>query len=231
MEINVYTHSYSDMVPTMKIKVYHNGIKISRIPIGCESVIQMPDDLKEGDVLEFKLQYFKARVIFSSQQSNYFVYWDVPANPVKKQIKLMFTNCLKVIEVDEETFAEPHKYFKVEKPSKVAPNAFINIVGLAVSICFIVASMLFTASSETWRDFAMIFGISGAFRFLSFVLSKEIYRSSGFQSALFFSIIGIIIVLAHGAMPYAFTILALAIFSAISIKAHVYYTKGSEVAF
>lgn len=231
MTIKVYTHYHSDVVHSMKLNVLFNGKKINAIPLACVSEVQLPETAKEGDVLEFKSFYFRAKVAIKPQLTNYFVYWDVPSDQMRKQLKLMFTNCLKVIAVDEVTFAEPQKYFKSEKPSKVAPNQFVNIVGLIVSIFFIAASVLFTASSETWRDFAMIFGVSGAFRFGSFVLSKEIYKSSGFQSALIFSIIGIVLVLSHDSIPVAYVILALAIFLSILAKAHMYYIKGSDIAY
>lgn len=231
MKIQVYTHSYSEIVPTMKIKVYFNGKRIQVIEIGCESEIELPVGAQDGDLIEFKLQYFKAKIVYSSAKTHYFIYWDVPANPIRKQLKLLFTNCLRVISVDKETFAQPHVFFKVESPSQVVPNAFINIVGLAISSYFIFASILLAEGSETWRDFAMIFGLSSAFRFLSFAFSKNIYRSSGFQSTLIFSIIGIVIVLAHGSLPISHSISALAIFAAITAKAHMYYVQGREVAF
>jgi len=231
MNINIYAQSYTNAIPIARLKVYLNGEKIDTIPIGGVSRIQLPEKAREGDILEFKLQYFKAAILISGNDANYFVYWDLPANAIKSQLKLMFTNCLRVMAVSEETFRIPEEYFQIEKPLKVKPSSFINVVALLLSLYFIMASIVFTENPETWRNFAMVFGIAGMFRFLSFVFSKEIFRSSGFQSAAFFSLVGSILIFVGASLPASHAISIFVIFAALFAKAFMYYRQATDVAY
>ena len=186
MATNIVIVPFRDLFSLASIRVYVNGKKIGRLPVGFEHEIET----KLGDRISFRIQYFRADFVVSDENNNLIVYWDVPANAIKGQLKMMFTNCLKVISVDAASFSNPSIVYKHQSASnKIKVDGFLSISGALLALSLIYFSVVYNDLPEWWTNLAMAIGIAGIFRFLSFVFSKTVSKYSFLSAFVLFSLV------------------------------------------
>lgn len=174
--------SYQNYFALARLKVNVNGHFVGRYAVNAIHEIE----LNEGDRISFSIQYFKKEIIIKNDMP-IVVFWRVSPNQILAHLDMLFKNCLEARTVDVKTFEDPHNEFYAMKESRVASDKGLSAIGLMLAIGIIYLSVSSTDQLEWWRDIAMVLGLGGAFRFLTFLFAKEVYPRSGFGAYLLFT--------------------------------------------
>ena len=167
-----------------KVKIISNNRIVGFIGHG--ETLVLNEDFRE-ELLKFKLDYHKTEIKIPENSKDIFLilFFDIRSEFPFREIDLMFKNSLKVKIVNEEEFEKFNNNFysaRSQNPMKFdIAKVSIVLLGMFISIMFIILSFHLQKSDENDATFLFIIGIATFIGFLIILAKRKLITETQFS--------------------------------------------------
>ncbi len=207
-----------------KVKIKQDKKTIALIGHG--ETVQLDDSLK-GEVLEFKLDYHKAKIQVPESKEDIFIvlYLEFRKNFPYYYTDIMFKNSLRSKLVSKEDFEKfSSSFYEIDQGSPIKFNLakiFVIAVSIAISLEFIIYSFILQNANKNDTGFLLIIGIATLIGSLNIIVNRKKINEMQFKiRSIAFVIIGLLMLFFYDIHPEikAATLTLLAVTTFLAVK-------------